>query len=321
LLLSFQIVSFASLKDVTVTAESVNLRAGPGDRDDVVGQARRGEFLTMREGRKGEWIEIAAPDSISGWVYGELINDGIVAVSRLRVRAGPGINYAPIARLDQGDKVAVRGKKGEWLEIAPPVQSSLWVHEQFVSEIRKKKPIKVARAADPAPANPVTRPATGTKVVSPSSGRLEQKPAITQRLSKWRAEREMKAALQEAQPREKVVPERQDVQMPPPNAAFGQERRLPPGAQVATYEAGRRVVYRGTVRPMGMTVWRRPSPYRLVRYDRRSIAQTICYLKADEAELQSRSGQHVRLTGTEFRVSGVKQPVVVVESMETIREH
>ncbi len=316
----------AASRDLTITADSVNLYAGPSDRDDVVGQVRKGTVLSPREGKKGDWIEVAAPDHVSGWVYGELVNEGVVAVSRLRVRSGPGINYAPIARLDQGDHVTVRSTKGDWLEVAPPEQSSLWVHAGVVTEVGK------SRKSKPEPA---TATATATRTVKQSTPAVaadakakKRVTAVGPRLAKWRAEREEESRRREAERKEQREAEHKKqreavdvatlVEDTESNASMevASDRLAPPGATVKLYEAGRNVVYRGTLRPAGMTVWRQPGHYRLVRYDRRSVARTICYLKGVDAELRPHLGQYLLVTGKEFRIRGVRYPLVVAEGME-----
>ena len=55
---------------VAVTADSVNLRAGPGTGYAVIGGARRGDRLAVL-GRRGAWLEIRRPRG-SAWIAARL---------------------------------------------------------------------------------------------------------------------------------------------------------------------------------------------------------------------------------------------------------
>lgn len=55
---------------VAVTADSVNLRAGPGTGYTVIGGARRGDRLAVLD-RRGAWLEIRRPRG-SAWIAARL---------------------------------------------------------------------------------------------------------------------------------------------------------------------------------------------------------------------------------------------------------
>jgi len=108
-------------------------------------------------------------------------------------------------------------------------------------------------------------------------------------------------------------------QVDPPTHDSGEAEAEPVTTEVELFVPGRGegrpVLYDGVLRPVGMSVWRRPSRHRLVRYDYRGRAVTHCYVVGDAARLAEKEGQAVILSGKEFRVQGVKYPVVVVEQV------
>lgn len=60
------------VKDGTVTASPLNLRAGPGINYSRVGTVAKGEAVTVR-GEFGEWLKIAPTPTATAWVSAELV--------------------------------------------------------------------------------------------------------------------------------------------------------------------------------------------------------------------------------------------------------
>ncbi len=117
----------------TVTANSLNVRSGPGTNFRVVGVLRRGEQVTILE-RSGGWLRVAAGRD-RGWVAGNYIStyyanqrpyshrgrDIDIISSRFgsaNVFAGPGRTYDLVAKLDNGVSVRVIERGREWTLIA-----------------------------------------------------------------------------------------------------------------------------------------------------------------------------------------------------------
>jgi len=145
---------------VTVQGDRVNLRAQPKLEAEVAGQVNDGETLTVR-GAEGEWVEVEPPSRVDVWVHRDFVRDGVVQVSNLQVRAGPGINYSRVGMVNKGDKVEVRGEFGEWLKIAPPPGTTLWVSRPYVRfptpPSPPPEPPKVV-ATSPTPPTPPPKP-------------------------------------------------------------------------------------------------------------------------------------------------------------------
>ncbi|MDR2850048.1 MAG: SH3 domain-containing protein [Verrucomicrobiota bacterium] len=76
---------------------------------------------------EGPWVSVAAPDELNVWVYRELVREGRIAADKSQVRAGAGLAFPPVASLDRGAPVEVRGVFGDWLKIKPPPGVRFWV--------------------------------------------------------------------------------------------------------------------------------------------------------------------------------------------------
>ena len=80
------------------------------------------------------WVPVAPPDAVSVWIYRDLVRDGVTRADKCQVRSGAGMTYRPVASLEQGVPVEVRGRYGDWLRIKPPPEVRFWVlRDQVVS--------------------------------------------------------------------------------------------------------------------------------------------------------------------------------------------
>lgn len=138
-----------------VTGDKVNLRAGADYETEVVGSVSKQHVLTAGGEVQGDWTKVVPPPHVDLWVHGEMVQDGVVTVSRVRVRSGAGISYRPVGALDRGVRVAVRGRQGDWLRIAPPAGSWLWIYTGYVKPVFPQ-PAKPKRS----PPGPRPRPVT-----------------------------------------------------------------------------------------------------------------------------------------------------------------
>ena len=82
----------------------------------------------------------------AGWVAGEYVQNGVIQPEKLNVRSGPSLNYSVVAVLSKGDVVSLRGEFNDWLKVAPPQGSRVWISEDFVEFIEPPKPEPVIEA-------------------------------------------------------------------------------------------------------------------------------------------------------------------------------
>ena len=124
---------------IRVTGDRVSLRAKPDLNGDLLDRAMRGEEMVYFEKTNG-WVAVQAPESLDFWVAGEYVQNGIIEPEKLNVRSGPSLNYSVVAVLNKGDVVSLRGEFNNWLKIAPPQGSRVWISEDFVEFIEPPKP-------------------------------------------------------------------------------------------------------------------------------------------------------------------------------------
>lgn len=163
-----------------VIGQRVNLRAKPDLNSEVVGQVSNGDTLLVKS-QQDAWVEVRPPESVDLWVSRDLVTDNKIAVSKANIRAGPGINYGIVGRLERGQSVEVRGSFGEWVRIAPFDEASLWVSAEF---LELKRPAAVEPPSIPTSPQPVALPsdlaraaASPTNVPPPVSAPPADTPA------------------------------------------------------------------------------------------------------------------------------------------------
>jgi hypothetical protein len=124
---------------IRVTGDRVSLRAKPDLNGDLLERAMRGEEMVCLEKTNG-WVAVQAPESLDFWVAGEYVVNGVIQPEKLNVRSGPSLNYSVVAVLSKGDTVSLRGEFNDWLKIAPPQGSKVWISEDFVEFIEPPRP-------------------------------------------------------------------------------------------------------------------------------------------------------------------------------------
>ena len=148
---------------IRVTGDRVSLRAKPDLNGDLLERAMRGEEMVFFEKTNG-WVAVQAPESLDFWVAAEYVQNGVIQPEKLNVRSGPSLNYSVVAVLSKGDAVSLRGEFNDWLKIAPPQGSKVWISEDFVEFIEPPKPEPVIEVI-PEP-ELVIEPAPEPEVVS-----------------------------------------------------------------------------------------------------------------------------------------------------------
>ncbi len=124
---------------VRVTGDRVSLRAAPGMEGELLDRTMRGDELAYL-GETNGWVAVVPPEHLDLWVAKEFIGNGVVLPAKLNVRSGPNLNYSVVAVVAQGDPVTVRGEFQDWVKIAPPPQSKVWISSDFVEKVAPPVP-------------------------------------------------------------------------------------------------------------------------------------------------------------------------------------
>jgi len=276
----------------TIAGDRVNLRARPTLQAEVVGQVNDGDRIVVRS-FSNEWVEVAPPAGIEFCVHRDFVKDGRVQVSKLQVRAGPGINYSKVGMMVKGDAVKVIGEFGEWLKIAPPPGCSLWVTRSMV-KLPEPKPVVAAKPAVVAAATSAVVVAAGPKPVAvppsvPPAVPAPVRPAVPAPVAP-------PPAVASAAPAAAVAYTPDDLRLAPVD------------------NQGAVVMREGRVRTT-VLVLGRPSRYHLVD---EAGGETVCYLRGNDAQLRTFVDRRLRIRGRQFWVQGNRHPVVVVDQIAPI---
>jgi len=301
ILLCSSCLSGLSATELKVRGDKVILRAAPSESSEIVSQVSDGDVLVTDKSIDGEWIEVFPPEKVNFWVYGELVNDGVVAASKVQVRVGPGINYRAVGELRKDEKISIRGEYREWLKVSPPPNCRLWVNRKYVDAVDKpvlpestaEKKTEVALVDKKAVAS--EKPVVLSKPASkPPILRVHDEPVILKK-------------------------ESPPVHVQPPVPAVRQSSVSPEDSigdkLVSSKEQGRIIEHSGVLRRAGFFVWRQPSKYRLVVHNNLGEAVTLCHLVGSESQLAPLTDKSVTVYGKEYWVQGVRQPVVIPDKI------
>jgi len=311
---------------VTVTGNRVNIRAVADLQGEIVGQVTRGDVLSATGESQAGMIEIVPPVSVAVWVYGELIRDGEVAASSVRVRSGPGIGFRSVGKLSKGFKVEALATKGDWLRIVPPPSCRVWISREFLGGgavqqiVVAEPPVEADVQVDSAPIEPIIRPVVAKKTVpvskKPQPIVIRKPPAPVNALRKpnhamvVQSKPEIRQALR-VEIKDSVIttkPVVKDSELLVPDVV--QKLKL-----VARATQGKPIVVSGKICPAGFFPLRRPSRYRLLMTSGSSPAKTGCYLIGANDKFSSFSGENVRIVGKKYWVQGVREPVIFVSEL------
>ena len=142
-------------KSGTITADSLNVRKGPGTKYDSVGKVKKGDKVEILE-TDGNWGKIS-----NGWIslkyvkmdgssssssssstssdskYSTMVTDGntkalgkvTVGELSLNVRYGPSTDYDKVSSIKAGETASYYQKKGNWIRI-----DKGWISYKYVTE-------------------------------------------------------------------------------------------------------------------------------------------------------------------------------------------
>lgn len=160
---------------VKVTGDRVSLRVKPDINAELLDRAMRGEEFVFL-GKTNGWVAIQAPASLDLWVSGQFVQNGSVQPAKLNVRSGPSQNYSVVCVVNKGDSLSLRGEFNEWLKIAPPEGSRVWISEDYAELVEPPRPEPEPEPVPVVVAEPEPKPAP--VAVAPKPTEEELKPLV-----------------------------------------------------------------------------------------------------------------------------------------------
>ncbi len=282
---------------VRVMASHVNLRAQPRMNADVVGQVEYDARLPARN-TEGEWVEVEAPESVDLWVSKSFIQQpqNTVGVKKVNVRSGSSINYNIVTTLSLGDAVEPRGEFQDWLKIAPPEGTHVWIYRDYVEFLPSGD-----TAADVSPSE-----TAGPAVEPPVAIEQAAVPAAdgaTQVVSS------LDLPTPIVSPSVPVDDSGATAIPPPPPADL---KLIPLSGQ------GRFTDVSGILRAAPL-INEAPSRYRVVRWQDNRW-QIICHVYGEASKFRSLQDKRVRITGWEYWIQKAAAPVLVPDQIQELHD-
>ncbi|WP_174729960.1 SH3 domain-containing protein [Mesobacillus harenae] len=136
----------ASTNTVKITADSLNVRKGPGLSYGVNGQVRKGETYNLVK-EDGDWVQISLKNGSKGWVAGWFIKKettvssikpsaknetATITTNGLRIRKGPGTEFQIVGSLNNGQAVQVLEQNENWTKVRFSAGEG-WVSQEYLA--------------------------------------------------------------------------------------------------------------------------------------------------------------------------------------------
>lgn len=111
--------SQAQAKMVSVDADMINLRSGPGSKYKVLWELGRGYPLKVI-GSKGSWYRVIDFENDKGWVYKKLVGRTphlVVKKRAINLRSGPSTRYKIVRQAKRGVVLRTLESKTGWVKV------------------------------------------------------------------------------------------------------------------------------------------------------------------------------------------------------------
>lgn len=305
---------------VEVTGNNVNLRSAPGLPSDVVGQVSKGEVLELLGSVEDAWVKVAPPSNVDLWVASQYVENGIVTGNRVRVRAGANVNYKDVGIVDKGSKLEVRGRVGDWIKIAPPEGSFVWITNAYVKATGRTnvaaKSVLTASSNSVKPTQTITTSTTTTTTttttqpvvkVAPKPQKVApvQPPKTTPNVSQT-------DNINAKKVRRTFFDDKTDLDKTPVGPAKVPKYLLRNDYKQAVYGS-----YTGRLTPAPKNA---PAKYQLVRdIPGSKLTKTECYIIGNAAQLKSIVGQSFTFEGAVYWFNGTSIPTVYTQGITRVR--
>lgn len=123
-----------------ITGDSVRVRSGPSTMRAILAELDRGDLVVVLGAEDG-WRRVRVPGGLPGYVHSSLVSIGedgvaVVAASRVLLRPEAGKDQPALdERLDEGERLPVLDRDGEWVKVLMPERVEAFVYGEFLREI------------------------------------------------------------------------------------------------------------------------------------------------------------------------------------------
>lgn len=131
--------SVATAEMLSVNADTVNLRSGPGTNYKVKWEYGKGFPLEVLE-KKGDWVKVKDFEDDTGWIYAPLLADKghmIVKVfkeknKKINIRSGPGTDYRIVGKAYYGVVFETLEQRQGWAKVQHETGLVGWIKRTLV---------------------------------------------------------------------------------------------------------------------------------------------------------------------------------------------
>lgn len=135
--------AYADSQQITVNADILNIRSGPGLSYPVLQKGKAGDRFTLLQ-TKNDWCEVQLSNEKKGWVASWLVSvnsqlkntAGIVTVNDLNLRTSPELSGTIIQKLQKGEHVQILETNNEWFKISLKGTTG-WVSNKYIQLTHK----------------------------------------------------------------------------------------------------------------------------------------------------------------------------------------
>lgn len=123
--------------------QGVNIRLDSTSLSESIGTLSSQDKVRVID-EKYNWYKIKLPARLSCWVWSEFIktdgkNRGEVGANNLNIRNQPSLDGKIIGSLNKNDKIKIKSKKKDWLEISCYPHAYGWVHSKLLEEVTQEE--------------------------------------------------------------------------------------------------------------------------------------------------------------------------------------
>ena len=288
----------------TVAVPILNARKEPTVKSPVMMKLKSGTKVNIIRRHGENWLEIALPPDAPVYVD-EVFVVGGKASRALKMFSGRGRKFPVWGELKKGEAVELQNDRAYgWARIAPPERLRLYVVALYVDGAEAVK--SEEKSGDKPEAKPETPPEA--KSEAKPETKPEKKPEVkagakpeTKAGAKLKADTKPKTKAEvKAKPKAELVPAK-------PDAAL-----LELG--IKDTDKGQLVTRKGVIRVAQSNL----KAASFILLNGREEKQGFIYYPGKAAELKKRVERQVVIRGTQFRVSGWKTPVIVVQKLEEV---
>lgn len=118
------ISTYSLAEMLSVNADTVNLRSGPGTNFKVMWEYGQGFPLQVIK-KRGDWVEVSDFENDKGWIYKPLLSSKghmIVKIfknknKKINIRSGPGTNYRIVGKAFYGVVFETLEQRNGWAKV------------------------------------------------------------------------------------------------------------------------------------------------------------------------------------------------------------